>query len=161
LQPGIYQGGVQVSGVSSVTLMPGVYIMDGGGFQVNNTAAVAGLEVMIYNTDGSFPAGPIQINSMGKMLLTAPQSGPYQGISFFQNRSLTQAIAITGFGLTAIKGVVYAAQGAVSLTGSAPVGVDILGGAYVCDSMQVQGPGGINVNLGLNPPRVPEVRLVE
>jgi hypothetical protein len=39
--------------------------------------------------------------------------------------------------------------------------VDVLGGAYVVDSMTVQGAGAINVNLGLNPPRVPDVRLVE
>ena len=40
-------------------------------------------------------------------------------------------------------------------------GVDTLGGGYVCDSMQVTGVGGINIDLGMNPPRVPEVHLVE
>jgi len=161
LQPGIYQGGIQINGLSSVTMTPGVYIMDGGGFQVNNSALVAGLEVMIYNTQGSYPAGPIQINSMAKVILTAPQAGTYQGMSLFQNRSLTEPMAITGYGLTTITGVVYGAQAPVNVTGSALVGVDVLGGAYVCDSIHVQGLGGINVDLGLNPPRVPEVHLVE
>ena len=67
--------------------------MDGGGFQVNNSAVVAGLEAMIYNTQGSYPAGSIQINSMAKLVFTAPQSGTYQGISFFQNRGLTQPVS--------------------------------------------------------------------
>jgi hypothetical protein len=160
LQPGIYQGGIQVNGLASVTLTPGVYIMDGGGFQVKNSAIVAGLEVMVYNTEGSYAAGQIKIDS-ANVALTAPQTGTYQGISFFQNRALTQSISITGTGATKISGVVYAAQAAINLTGNAAVGVDVLGGAYVCDSMQVTGLGGINVDLGLNPPRVPEVHLVE
>jgi hypothetical protein len=57
--------------------------------------------------------------------------------------------------------VIYAPLAPVSLNGLATVGLDILGGAYVVDSMTVTGIGAININLGLNPPRVPDVRLVE
>ena len=161
LQPGIYRGGIQVTGASVVIMQPGVYIMDGGGFNLAGAAAVTGLEVMIYNTSVTYPAASIQIASAANVLLAAPLSGTYQGIGLFQDRSLTNTLTITSAGLTTITGVVYAAQGPVSLTGSAVLGVNILGGAYVCDSMQVQGLGSISVNLGLNPPRVPEVHLVE
>ncbi len=161
LQPGRYQGGITISGLSNVSMLPGVYIMEGGGFQISGSAAVIGPEVMIYNTIGSYAAGAIQIDSLGKVALTAPMTGSYQGISIFQNRSLTQTLSITGNGLTTIAGVVYAAQAPVSLSGVAAVGVDTLGGGYVCDSMQVAGVGGINIDLGMNPPRVPEVHLVE
>jgi hypothetical protein len=161
LQPGVYKGGIQISGSSVVTMLPGVYIMEGGGFQVDEFATVAGLEVTVYNTNGSYPAGPILINSLGRVALAAPLTGPYQGISFFQNRSHSQPLSITGYGQTVIAGVIYAAQAPVELTGSAAAGVDTLGGAFVCDSMRVQGAGGTNVDLGLNPPRVPEVHVVE
>jgi hypothetical protein len=162
LQPGVYQGGLHITGLSVVTMLPGVYIMQGGGFAVDGTATVVGLEVMVYNTNGgSYAPGAISVTSLGKVALTAPQSGTYQGINFFQNRSMTTPVSLTGTGLATITGVVYAAQASVNLTGSALVGLDTLGGGYVVDSLTIQGLGAINVNLGLNPPRVPDVRVVE
>jgi hypothetical protein len=161
LQPGVYQGGIHITGASIVVMSPGVYIMDGGGFKVDGLATVVGLEVMIYNTSGTYPAGPISISAVGKAVLAAPLSGTYQGINFFQDRAQNTPLSLTGFGLSAITGVVYAPAAPVNLTGSAAVGLDILGGAYVVDSMVISGAGAINVNLGLNPPRIPDVRLVE
>jgi hypothetical protein len=161
LQPGIYRGGIAMSGSSSAVLMPGVYIMDGGGFQVGDLATVTGLEVTIYNTAGAYPAGPITIDSLGKVALAAPLSGTYQGINFFQNRGLPQPLSFTGHGLTAITGVVYAANAEVNATEALTGAVEILGGAYVCNSMQVNGVGSISVDLGLNPPRIPDVHLAE
>jgi hypothetical protein len=161
LQPGVYQGGIQIKGASVVTMQPGVYIMEGGGFQVSGLSTVLGTEVMIYNTSGAYAAGAISINTLGKVALVAPLSGAYQGIGIFQDRSLNQGIAITGNGLTAVGGTVYAPAAPVTLAGLAAVGVDTLGGAYICDTMQVSGIGGINISLGSNYPRVPDVTLVE
>ena len=162
LQPGIYQGGIHITGLSIVVMQPGVYIMQGGGFRVDGLATVTGLEVMVYNTTGvGYAPGPISVASLGKVVLTAPLSGPYQGINFFQDRTLATPITLTGVGLAVITGTVYAAQAPVDLSGFAAVGLDILGGAYVVNSLTVQGVGAVNVNLNLNPPRVPDVRLVE
>jgi hypothetical protein len=162
LQPGVYQGGVSITGASSIVMMPGVYIMEGGGFQVAGMATVVADQVLVYNTNSStYAAGPISVTSQGQVVLTAPLSGTYQGISLFQNRSLATPLALSGSGLAALGGVIYAAGAPVSLTGNALVGVDLLGGAFVVNSMTVQGTGAINVNIGMNPPRVPDVRLVE
>ncbi len=119
LQPGIYQGGIHVTGLATVTMLPGVYIMQGGGFKVDGSATVVGLEVMIYNTtSGSYAAGPISIRALGKVVLAAPLSGTYQGINFFQDRSLATPLSMTGVGLATITGVIYAAAAPVNLTGS-------------------------------------------
>src|SRR5439155_588883 len=40
LQPGLYRGGIHVTGLSVVTLSPGVYVTEGGGFQVDGSATV-------------------------------------------------------------------------------------------------------------------------
>jgi hypothetical protein len=161
LQPGIYQGGIHITGSSVVTMNPGVYIMEAGGFVVDGLATVVGQEVLIYNTIGSYPAGPIQVQAQGKVALAAPLSGTYQGITIFQDRALSNPITVSGTGLTTISGVVYAAGAHASLTGSAAVGFDLLGGGYVLNSATVNGVGGINIDIGLNPPRIPDVRLVE
>ncbi len=160
LKPGIYQGGVHIKGLSVVVMQPGVYIMQGGGFQVDSLATVTALEVMVYNTtSGGYAPGPVTV--AGNVVMTAPLSGIYQGISIFQDRSLAAPISMSGIGLTVLTGVVYAAKAPVSLTGLATVGLDVLGGAYVVDSLTVQGIGSVNIDLKLNPPRVPDVRLVE
>jgi hypothetical protein len=162
LQPGIYQGGIHVTNLASVVMEPGVYIVQGGGFVVDSEASALGLGVMVYNTTStSYAAGPISVTSVGKVTLTAPMSGTYQGINFFQDRSLTNPVTLSGEGLAAITGTVYAASAPASLTGGLAVGLNVLGGAFVVNSMTVKGIGAINVNIGLNPPRVPDVRLVE
>jgi hypothetical protein len=162
LQPGVYRGGVRVTGLTTVVMAPGVYVMEGGGFVVDGAATVTGLGVMIYNTTGAgFAPGPVRVSGLGKVVLTAPLAGPYQGINVFQNRELTEPVEITGVGLTVITGTVYAARAPVTLTGLAAVGLDILGGAFVADTVTVQGAGAVTVDLKLNPPRVPDVRVVE
>ena len=163
LQPGIYAGGIDIQGLSTVVMQPGTYIMQGGGFQVGGASTVAGVGVTVYNTTSStYASGPISITSLGKVALAAPLSGTYQGINFFQDRTLTNAITMTGSGLAAITGVVYAPQAPVTLTGATlAADVDILGGAFVVDSLTVQGLGAVQINLNLNPPRVPDVHLVE
>ncbi len=71
-------------------------------------------------------------------------------------------MTVTGNGQVTLTGTVYAAKAAVALTGTAAAGLDVLGGAYVADSMTVTGAGAVTVNLGLAPPpRVPDVRVVE
>lgn len=162
LQPGVYRGGIRVTGASVVVMSPGTYVTEGGGFRVDGLATVTGLGVTIYNTTSpSFAAGPISVTGVGKVVLTAPLAGTYQGINFFQNRGLSQPVTVSGIGLTTLTGVVYAASAPATVNGSAALGLDILGGAYVVESFAVGGVGAVTVNLGLNPPRVPDVRVVE
>jgi Flp pilus assembly protein TadG len=52
--PGTYYGGIKISSSASVTMVPGVYNIVGGGFQVLNSASLDGSAgVMIYNSSGS------------------------------------------------------------------------------------------------------------
>lgn len=54
LCPGIYYGGIRITGSASVTLLGGVYYIAGGGFTVLNSASVDGSAgVMIYNSSGT------------------------------------------------------------------------------------------------------------
>ena len=160
LSPGKYCGGLSIH--DTRTLNPGVYIMEGGGFQVSGAATVTGLGTMIYNTSGAFPAGPISITGLGKIITTAPAAGTYQGIGIFQDRAVNQTITVSGVGIgSSIGGTVYAPAAHVDLTGALAVGLDTLGGAYIVDTMTVSGVGNINIDLGNNPPRIPDVNLVE
>ena len=52
--PGTYYGGIKLTNSASVTMMPGVYIIVGGGFAMLNNSSIDGTAgVMIYNSSGS------------------------------------------------------------------------------------------------------------
>ena len=163
LDPGVYRGGIKIQQSAHVTLSSGIYILEGGGLEVSDQARLSGSSVLLYNTSGSSAAGPININSQGKITVSAASSGTYQGISIFQDRSNAQTLSLTGNGNTDIEGTVYAAAAAVNLTGNGGGNgkPDIVGGAYVCKSMLVSGGGNINVDLNGNGPLLPEIALVE
>jgi putative Flp pilus-assembly TadE/G-like protein len=161
LQPGVYQGGINIKGASIVTMSPGTYIMDGGGFQMSGLSSLIGLGAVIYNTSVTQMAGPISFNTTGAVTLTPPLNGTYQGFTILQDRTLNQPVSLTGHGVTVLAGAVYAPGAPVTLTGLAAVGVDTLGGAIIADTITVGGIGNVNVSLGANRIRAPDVSLVE
>ncbi len=163
LYPGIYVGGIRITGSASVTLhanadgTPGIYYLEGGGLTITGSGSVqtAAKEtggVMIYNA-WSTSGDAISLTGSGSLSLLPPASGPYQGIGIFQARGSLgnpgPTLSITGSGSMELYGTVYAAYGAVRLTGSG--GNDVMGGQYVVDSLSVRGSGTVNVNPGNQP----------
>lgn len=115
LQPGVYYGGITISGTANVTFAPGVYIMGGGGLSVTNSASLSADGSMIYNTRssaspptaGKFTA--INIATTGNVTLKAPHIGPYAGLTIFQDRAATTNIILgPGNGISGLAGTVYA-----------------------------------------------------
>ncbi|MBI1916732.1 MAG: hypothetical protein HYS12_18660 [Planctomycetes bacterium] len=160
LQPGVYHGGISIGGTAKVTLAPGVYILDGGGFTFIGNGSLTANRAMLFNTGGSSSA-PVKITGSGTVTLTPPTDGPYQGLSIFQDRTLSQTVHLAGNGNYQISGAVYAPGAAVSLSGNGTSGTNSLGGGYICNTLQVSGSSSFSVSMAANRPRVPEVRLVE
>ena len=71
LSPGTYNGGVSVDGSASVTLLPGIYYMKGGGFSVTAHGSVTGTGVLIVNAPTA-STDAISITGQGSVSLTAP-----------------------------------------------------------------------------------------
>lgn len=81
---------------ANVTLSPGVYIMAGGGFSICGAASVSATQgVLIYNTvdpgspSGAGALGQVDINTAGNVHLGPMSSGPYAGLTIFQDRNQT------------------------------------------------------------------------
>src|SRR5207247_1099877 len=141
LKPGVYVGGISITGASVVTMLPGTYIMDGGGFHIDKLATLAGVEVTIFNTTVTQPAGPVTFNTSGVVAIVPPLSGTYQGFSIMQDRASAQPVSLTGFGVTSVLGTIYAPSAPLALTGLAGVGIDTLGGSYIAATITVGGVG--------------------
>lgn len=115
LSPGIYNGGMNLSGGGPYTLQPGTYYVENGDFTIKN-AQVNGSGVTIVLT-GSSPSkiGSVQIGPNATGSLTEPTSGVYSGILFYQDRTASgggnncksPANSINANAGIALEGVIY------------------------------------------------------
>jgi hypothetical protein len=99
IQPGVYCGGITL-GAGNYTFQPGMYIIAGGGFKIQNNATTAtGSGLTFYLTQSSASWGcqsggsgqnydGVDING-GNVTFSAPTGGDFVGMLFFQDRSLT------------------------------------------------------------------------
>ena len=93
LVPGVYCDGIKIGSSANVTFAAGVYVINGGGLQINggggSGATVNGTGVTFYNTATSgHTYGRVDING-ATGTLSAPTSGPMEAMLFFQDRTIT------------------------------------------------------------------------
>lgn len=103
LSPGVYCAGIQIFGTSEITLSPGVYVLNGP-LSVASTASLAGSDVTIY-LKGLL--ANIDFLQEAKIQLTAPTTGPFAGILFFQDRGSANIHFWAGNSTTDLRGVIY------------------------------------------------------
>jgi hypothetical protein len=161
LNPGVYIGGMHITG-GTVTLNPGIYYLQGGGLQIDGSGSLLGVGVMIYNAPQS-NSDVISIGGSGNtIVLSPPLSGPYQGVTLFQDRTSTATVSVSGSPSTNITmtGTFYAAAATVSITGNGAN--QVMGSQYISYDLSLGGNGTYFCNWSApNTPGVREILLVE
>jgi hypothetical protein len=98
----VWCGGLRVDGGRIATLRPGIHVMRGGGLLISS-AKVRAQDVMFYNTCSNTSAsctvnqnGAQRIEVVGTrvpgdtaLIQTAPSTGTYSGLLFFQDRAMS------------------------------------------------------------------------
>ena len=113
LNPGRYCGGIKIGSHAVVTMNPGNYVMVGGVFDVGSGAVVNGTGVTVFLTkDASGSYAQVKIVSGAIVNITAPTTGDYKGIAFFQDRNAPivdsgAANNFAGGSTMNIKGAIY------------------------------------------------------
>jgi hypothetical protein len=127
LSPGVYCGGIAVKN-NNYTLNPGTYILVGGGLTTQDANSnIAGSGVTFYNTFGATNKGlqaysPINIAATSTVNLTAPTTGTYTGILFFEDRSAPASNDSYGGGSSAVyQGAIYAKNATITMYGNSSV----------------------------------------
>lgn len=111
LVPGVYNGGIKLSS-GTYDMLPGVYIMDGGGFAATGDA-ITGFGVMIYNTNTTGVKNNwvhVKIGGNAQVTLKAPSTGYYKGVLFFNDRDFPDTepgAMILGTSSSTLEGVLY------------------------------------------------------
>ena len=126
-------GNFSSTGSSSLTLGAGLYTV-GGNLALTGSGSLTGVGVSFYTQ------GATTVTGSGNMDLTAPTSGADNGILFFQSRTDSDAMSITGSGGDVIQGIVYAPDAPLTLTGSGSMSVSL---DIIVDSLNVTGSGSV------------------
>ena len=109
-------GGLDIQG--TITLKPGLYIIDGGDFTVNAGAKLSGDGVTLYFTNGA----AAKLLGNGDIDLSAPTTGPFAGLLFFGSRRDTGVShQVTGNSESTLEGNLYMPTGSIDFTGNSTV----------------------------------------
>ncbi|MFL6352682.1 MAG: pilus assembly protein TadG-related protein [Bryobacteraceae bacterium] len=153
LNPGTYCG-ITISGNASVTFNPGTFSLLGGGFHATSSnTTLTGTGVTFYNTCSPSPCNggssgyqSIDMEAVSATL-SAPTSGSYQGILFYQDPTVqtNSADQITGNTTLQLTGALYFPKsqlkfaGGTSSAGSTMIVADTVtfsgGTSYLGDSV--------------------------
>lgn len=102
------------TGSGSVTFNPGLYIINGN-FSSTGSGNLSGSGVTFYLPSGS---NAFSLTGSGDINFTAPTTGAYSGILFYQDRADTQAMNFTGSAASVLNGIFYVPAAQVNMTGS-------------------------------------------
>ncbi len=108
-----YSGNIVVQ--NNVTLNPGVYVITGS-LDFTGGGSLTGTGVTFYIAPGGSLGGSGNGNTT--LNLTAPTSGPYNGILIYQDPSNTNTIELNGTPITNFSGIVYAPSAELELSGN-------------------------------------------
>lgn len=149
LQPGIYTGQIKVEGNATVTLLPGIYILRGG-LLVSGNGVVRGDGVLLYNEGGR-----IEVQGNGRLILSAPTSGTYEGIAIFQPASNTQPLWFSGNSDFQVSGAVYAPRAMLHFEGNANLADSMI----VAWRVEMHGNPEVTIKAKEPPPAAEEVAI--
>jgi hypothetical protein len=142
LTPGVYPGGIKFTGQANVTMRPGIYYMDNGGFEFSGLGSLTANEVMIYN-DPASNSQTVKITGQGAVTMSPPSSGLYMGMLVFQKRTSATPISVSGSGQYRVGGTFYAAGALVSVSGN---GDQYIGSQYISRMLDLGGNGTLRID---------------
>ena len=122
LQPGNYFGGIKITGNANVTFSPGTYVLAGGGLVVTGNSTLKGTGVTFYDTSATgYAYAPIDLTGNETANLSAPTSGTFEALLFFQDPSVAAGSAgatIVGNSSSTFDGIVYFPSTAITYVGN-------------------------------------------
>jgi Flp pilus assembly protein TadG len=146
-------GNFNDTGSGSLSLGAGLYITNGN-LGLTGSGTLSGTGVSFYTTGQTSITGSSSVN------LTAPTSGTYNGVLFFQSRTDSNTISITGSSALNLQGIIYAPDAQLAFTGS---GIGTIYSDFVVKSLSLTGSTTFQsyAVVNANTPIVGKASLVE
>ena len=154
LLPGVYCGGIEVSGTASVNFDPGTYIIKDGLFNVKNTASIKGKNVAFFLT--GFPTFLFFTND-ATIDLSGAETGDMAGLLFYEDPAtgVLNIHDISASHANNLTGTIYMPKGNLFVHPAASVGQNSAYTAIVVNRLIVdQGPS-LTLNTNYSATQVP------
>lgn len=126
LSPGVYCGGIHITGSAVVSFNSGTYIMLGGGLTVDRGAVVSGSGVTFYLTGNStYAYAGVNLVGGTSSTFSAPTSGTYKGVLFFQDRTISSpaASSVANGANAQLNGSIYLPTSTLSFMGGSSTNI--------------------------------------
>jgi Flp pilus assembly protein TadG len=151
LQPGVYCNGLSIGNASTVTFEPGLYVILNGNFTISEGSTIASAAGVTFYLGGTTP-GAIDFENYTNTAwqMSAPTSGPYAGVLFFQDQGASgspPANTIVGNSGLTLAGTIYTPYAPLQVTNNAhlayPSGQNL--GEGQCPSVPPQPGQGLDI----------------
>lgn len=134
--------GLSINGSGNGQLNPGVYVINGD-FNFNGSGTLQGTGVTFYFP----PGGSFGLNGSHTVDLSAPTSGAYNGVLFYQDPANHQDVTVNGSSSSVFTGIFYFPGAELTLNGSNST---TFNAAFVAGSIVMNGSGRFNNYASLN-----------
>lgn len=167
ISPGIYPHGIIIGGSGAganaddsgtVTMQPGIYYIQDGGFSVGSQAHVIANGVLIVNMSPSGSNNGIDIGAQSTFNMTPlnlstgdslySTFGDYNGIGIWSSRAAGLNVSLGAQGVFTNTGVVYAPSSDVRVTGGTS---NTIGSRYISSTLAISGQGDLTISF-MSPP---------
>ena len=117
LQPGVYCGGIAITGSATVFASPGNYIVKDGSFSIKGGAELIGEHVGFYVTGRN---AYFDLTGTSNLDVSAPLEGEMAGLAFAQDRlsSMDRTSKISGSTNLTVSGSIYLPTQALMISGA-------------------------------------------
>jgi Flp pilus assembly protein TadG len=113
LNPGVYCGGISISGSSTVAFNPGTYVITGStGLSISGSGTLTGTGVTFYFSNGS-----LSMSGSTTMDIIAPTTGTYAGVLLFQSPTDASPMTMSGSSSSKYQGAIYLPDAALTISG--------------------------------------------
>ncbi|MDE2165947.1 MAG: pilus assembly protein [Alphaproteobacteria bacterium] len=110
LDPGVYCGGMMLTGGANVTLNPGTYILDSGDLKVTGNATLTGngVTIILTSSGSANSIGSVNLDGGSTVQLAAPTGGSLAGMLIWVDRNAPpEDNTIAGGNNNVFTGVIY------------------------------------------------------
>jgi Flp pilus assembly protein TadG len=150
LSPGVYCGGLKLSGGPTVMLEPGTYVIRDGKLSMSGGGSMTGAGVT-FVFEGS---AEMDLSGGGDYHLTAPTEGTFKSFVFFQrpNANAGKTAKMSGGGEMYFEGIIYLPTWVAEVSGGGAVGTPSPWSAYIAQNFKYT--GGSAINMVYDPDRI-------
>ena len=157
LQPGVYCGGIAISGSSVVTFAPGEFVIKDGPLLVSGDASISGEHVGFFLTGSN---ARFNFGTQTTISLKAPTGGAMSGLLFHESRDQTTSLTheINSDNARMLLGTIYLPRGELQIDAKKPIADQSAYTAIVVRKLRLySGPHLVlNTNYGDTTVPVPE-----